>query len=235
MGTSMTTRKKWIASIAILLVLALISAIVWFATRSGRGDTQTTPTPIASTNTTASPTGYSSVPVATSSPSSSTQSSSTSTSSMSSAPTPSGESAETKPFNGYTIKLPAGTTLISTKKGEWGDVRTLYKTPEDVYIEVISFSADFKYREFTEEITNANPDAKSGNFYDKFTWGGSQKGHAEAWVDLKVKVDGRERSYFYLYTTTSDADNVAVIEYGTVSPSKWLLKAIEQAVWTEGE
>ena len=99
----------------------------------------------------------------------------------------------------------------------------------------ISFSADFKYREFTEEITTANPDAKSGNFYDKFTWGGSMKGHAEAWIDLKVKVDGRERSYFYLYTTTSDADNVAVIEYGTVSPSKWLLKAIEQAVWTEGE
>ena len=243
MDTSMAPRKKWIVAVATLLVLAVIALAVWLVTRSGHGDSQAVPSPTASTTTVAStPTPGETTPSTVASPSASSAAPST-VAPTTSQPAPStaapstqtGGAVETKPFNGYTIKLPSGTELVSTKKGEWGDVRMLYKTPDGKYIEVISLTADYKYREFTEEITTANPDAKSGNFYDKFTWGGSLKGHGETWIDLNVKVDGHHYDYFYLYTTTSDADNVIVIEYGTTTPSRWLLKAIEQATWTEEE
>lgn len=243
MDTSMAPRKKWIVATATLLVLALIAVAVWLVTRSGHGDSQATPSPtVSSTSVASTPTPSETTPSTIASPSASSAFPST-VAPATSQPAPStaapstqtGGTVETKPFNGYTIKLPSGTELVSTKKGEWGDVRMLYKTPDGKYIEVISLTADYKYREFTEEITTANPDAKSGNFYDKFTWGGSLKGHGETWIDLNVKVDGHHYDWFYLYTTTSDADNVIVIEYGTTTPSRWLLKAIEQATWTEEE
>ena len=245
MDTSMAPRKKWIVAVATLLVLAVIALAVWLVTRSGHGDSQAVPSPTASSTTVAStPTPSETTPSTAASPSASsatpstvapTTSQPTTSTSTTTPSTQTGGTVETKPFNGYTIKLPSGTELVSTKKGEWGDVRMLYKTPDGKYIEVISLTADYKYREFTEEITTANPDAKSGNFYDKFTWGGSLKGHGETWIHLNVKVDGHHYDYFYLYTTTSDADNVIVIEYGTTTPSRWLLKAIEQATWTEEE
>ena len=243
MDTSMAPRKKWIVAVATLLVLALIAVAIWLVTRSGHGDSQATPSPtVSSTSVASTPTPSETTPSTIASPSASSAAPST-VAPTTSQPAPStaapstqtGGAVETKPFNGYTIKLPSGTELVSTKKGEWGDVRMLYKTPDGKYIEVISLTADYKYREFTEEITTANPDAKSGNFYDKFTWGGSLKGHGETWIDLNVKVDGHHYDWFYLYTTTSDADNVIVIEYGTTTPSRWLLKAIEQATWTEEE
>lgn len=239
-----TKRQKYalLAIVAALVVIALVMGVLWLAMSSqGQGQMGKHTTPIVSATPTPSvsmprvpPTVAPSSPADTPTSTPSTLEPTPTHSPSDERSTPTGEPIVTDRFNGYTIELPPGTQRISSHKGEWDEVRTLYKVPDKGYVETIALSADFNYRSLSEEITKVNPNAISGNFYDNFTWGGSIKGHGEAWSRVSVRIGDYVYHHFYLYTTLDGgAGDIAVIVYDQASPSKWLMKAIENADWEE--
>lgn len=129
-------------------------------------------------------------------------------------------------FNGYTIALPAGSVLVDSAKGKYGDVRTTYRTPAGETLMTIAFSGNFGWSEFSEEQTTRCPTASEGKQVP-ITWGGSFPGGYTGWNMKGCAKD------MVTFTTFSDVENVAVVYYGASTPPQWLVRAIELARWTE--
>lgn len=130
-------------------------------------------------------------------------------------------------FNRYTIQLPAGTTIVSSQTGKWGEVRTTYKTPAGEQIMTIAFSPDFRWRDYSEELTKQCPSATEGP-QTPINWGGSYKGGYTAWDRSKC-----DQGPLVTFTTFSEVENVAVVQFRVAKPAPWLVRAIEKADWKE--
>lgn len=130
-------------------------------------------------------------------------------------------------FNRYTIQLPPGTTIVSSQTGKGGEVRTTYKTPAGEQIMTIAFSANFRWRDYSEELTTKCPSATEGP-QTPINWGGSYKGGYTAW-----DRSGCGQGPLVTFTTFSEVENVAVVQLRVAKPAPWLVKAVEKAGWKE--
>jgi len=212
--------------VALVLVL-LVGAAIYLMTRPSESTSTTPPSPPLATPTqtstaaatvTATP---SLSPSASVSPTRPTASATPSTSAR-----PSAQVSKTANFNGYTVALPKRSVLVGATKGKYGEVRSTYRTPAGEKVMTIAFSADFGWSEFSEELTAKCPRAAEGK-QKPISWGGSYDGGYTGW-DMKGCTEN-----LVTFTTFSDVENVAVVYYGATTPPAWLIKAIEQAVWTE--
>lgn len=226
-----TSRRKinW-AIIAGLLVAAVAIGVLWGLMDPLRGANTQKP-PLGSATEVTTPVASSTVTVTTSPSIVSAAPSQTTVAPTTSAPsrtTP----VNTTPvvsqvFNRYTIQLSAGTTIVGSQTGKWGEVRTTYKTPAGEQIMTIAFSPDFRWRDYSEELTKQCPSATEGP-QTPINWGGSYKGGYTAW-----DRSGCDQGPLVTFTTFSEVENVAVVQFRVAKPAPWLVKAIERANWKE--
>lgn len=142
---------------------------------------------------------------------------------------------KTKPFNGWVIKLPVGSRLVSSRVGESKATHDLYLLPDGRHLEVVSLTSTFTYDKWADSIYAKYAVSDLTNFYEDFTWcDGMVNGHGEAYILGKnVAVGEADYGKFYAYSTANEASNAVVIEYGVDGHSSWLLKSIFGAERTE--
>lgn len=237
MNTSRRANNRIIVLSLILAVIAI--GALWRLMDPLRGaNTQKPPLGSATVTQTMAPTTGVTTPVASSTaPVSTSATMVTATSSRTTvAPTTSAPSRTTpvnttpvvsQVFNRYTIQLPAGTTIVGSQTGKWGEVRTTYHTPAGEQIMTIAFSADFRWRDYSEELTAKCPSATEGP-QTPINWGGSYKGGYTAWDRSKC-----DQGPLVTFTTFSEVENVAVVQFRVAKPAPWLVRAIEKADWKE--
>lgn len=236
---NISRRKINWAIIAGLLVAAIAISALWVLMDPLRGaNTQKPPLGSATVTQTMAPTTGVSTPVASSTaPVSTSPTTVTATPSRTTvAPTTSAPSRTTpvnttpvvsRVFNRYTIQLPPGTTIVGSQTGRFGEVRTTYKTPAGEQLMTIAFSPDFRWRDYSEELTAKCPSATEGP-QTPINWGGSYRGGYTAWDRSKC-----DQGPLVTFTTFSEVENVAVVQFRVAKPAPWLVKAIEKADWKE--
>ena len=235
----MNTSRRVVGRYAALgLVLGLVVlGVFWVLFQPLRGaSTQKPPLGSATVTQTVAPTSETTIPVTSSTaPVSTSPTTVTATTSQTTvAPTTSAavRTTSTAPvvsrvFNRYTINFPAGTTMVGSQTGKWGEVRTTYHTPAGEQIMTIAFSADFRWRDYSEELTAKCPSATEGP-QTPINWGGSYKGGYTAWDRSKC-----DQGPLVTFTTFSEVENVAVVQFRVAKPAPWLVKAVEKAGWKE--
>ncbi|MFZ1599872.1 hypothetical protein IPP92_04055 [Candidatus Saccharibacteria bacterium] len=235
----MNTSRRVVGRYAALgLVLGLVVlGVFWVLFQPLRGaSTQKPPLGSATVTQTVAPTSETTIPVTSSTaPVSTSPTTVTATTSQTTvAPTTSAavRTTSTAPvvsrvFNRYTINFPAGTTMVGSQTGKWGEVRTTYHTPAGEQIMTIAFSADFRWRDYSEELTAKCPSATEGP-QTPINWGGSYKGGYTAWDRSKC-----DQGPLVTFTTFSEVENVAVVQFRVAKPAPWLVRAIEKADWKE--
>ena len=235
----MNTSRRVVGRYAALgLVLGLVVlGVFWVLFQPLRGaSTQKPPLGSATVTQTVAPTSETTIPVTSSTaPVSTSPTTVTATTSQTTvAPTTSAavRTTSTAPvvsrvFNRYTINFPAGTTMVGSQTGKWGEVRTTYHTPAGEQIMTIAFSADFRWRDYSEELTAKCPSATEGP-QTPINWGGSYKGGYTAWDRSKC-----DQGPLVTFTTFSEVENVAVVQFRVAKPAPWLVRASEKADWKE--
>ncbi|GEM_PF-2990800 len=163
--------------------------------------------------------------VATDQPKPAATSTSTSTSTTSN-PVSGAGTLRTLPFNGYTIELPAGSTQGSAVTGKYGDKRVTYSTP-DGQLTTVAFSADFRWREFSEEITGACPQASEGK-QTPIDFGGSYKGGYTVWDRSSCGA-----TPLVTFVTFGEVEQVAIVLQGQSAAPGWLIDAVKRARWSD--
>ncbi|QQS68155.1 hypothetical protein IPP24_04045 [Candidatus Saccharibacteria bacterium] len=152
----MNTSRRVVGRYAALgLVLGLVVlGVFWVLFQPLRGaSTQKPPLGSATVTQTVAPTSETTIPVTSSTaPVSTSPTTVTATTSQTTvAPTTSAavRTTSTAPvvsrvFNRYTINFPAGTTMVGSQTGKWGEVRTTYHTPAGEQLMTIAFLARFQ-------------------------------------------------------------------------------------------
>ncbi len=235
-----TSRHKVGRYVVLGLALGIVAAIVfWVLFQPLRGaNTQKPPLGSVTVTQTMTPTTGVTTPVASSaapvstSPTTVTATPSRATVASTTSAPPQSAPVSTAPvvsrmFNRYTIQLPPGTTIVSSQTGKGGEVRTTYKTPAGEQIMTIAFSANFRWRDYSEELTTKCPSATEGP-QTPINWGGSYKGGYTAW-----DRSGCGQGPLVTFTTFSEVENVAVVQLRVAKPAPWLVKAVEKADWKE--
>ncbi|QQR51426.1 hypothetical protein IPF89_01140 [Candidatus Saccharibacteria bacterium] len=117
--------------------------------------------------------------------------------------------------------------MVGSQTGKWGEVRTTYRTPGGEQIMTIAFSADFRWRDYSEELTAKCPSATEGPQTPSTGVG-----------PTRVATPPGDRSKcdqgpLVTFTTFSEVENVAVVQFRVAKPAPWLVRAIEKADWKE--